>query len=132
MGIFRLVQFLDTGLQDGVGSRNAMANRDLVTQRCLRQIIGQARLKRLIRAGWLTPVERNAHSILFDPRDVHAALRRLEHQRCPPDRIEVMRVRDSEKLNGHSYVKKGRPQRPGVDEIVVDFRGFSNCTSLEQ
>jgi hypothetical protein len=69
---------------------------DLLTQRTLQKVIGQSRLRRLCAAGWLLPVKRSPGKVLFDPRDVHAALRRLERQACPPDRIEVLRVRASE------------------------------------
>ena len=96
----------------------------LLTQRAARQIIGQARLKRLMRASWLKPIERNGRSVLFDPRDIRAALRRLELERCPPDRIEIAKVRASEVRNGHAYVKKGRPQPTPLDAIELDFSGF--------
>ena len=97
---------------------------ELLTQRAVGRIIGQSRLQRLLRAGWLAPVERNARQILFSQRDVHKALTRLERQRCPPDRIEIARVRASEVRNGHAYVKKGRPQPTPLDAIELDFSGF--------
>jgi hypothetical protein len=93
----------------------------LLTQHTVSRVIGQSRLRRLVRAGWLKPAEHNVHSVLFSPRDVHAALTRLERQVCPPDRIEVARVRASEVRNGHPRVRKGRPQRPGIDAIELDF-----------
>jgi hypothetical protein len=93
----------------------------LVSQHTVSRVIGASRLRRLLRAGWLTPVQRNAYSILFSPRDVHAALTRLEREVCPPDRIEVARVRASEARNGHPRVRKVRPQPPGLDAIELDF-----------
>ena len=68
---------------------------------------------------WLKPCRQEPHRVLFDPHDVHAALRKLERQACPPDRIEVARVRASETRNGHPRVR--RPPRPGLREIELDF-----------
>jgi hypothetical protein len=93
----------------------------LLTQHTVSRVIGASRLRRLLRAGWLEPVKSNAYSILFSPRDVHAPLRRLERRVCPPDRIEVARVRASEKRNGHAYVPKPRPQPLGIDAIELDW-----------
>jgi hypothetical protein len=93
----------------------------LLTQHTVKRVIGQSRLQRLVRAGWLKPVRRDGHSILYAPRDVHAALRRLERKFCPPDRIEVARVRLSEARNDHPRVLKERPPRPGLREIELDF-----------
>ena len=70
--------------------------------------------------GGLAPVERNAYSILFSPRDVHAALARLDGRVCPPDRIEFARVRASEARNGHPRVSKEKV-RPQLDVIDLDF-----------
>ena len=62
----------------------------------LAEVLGEARLLRFIRAGWLTPAQRTSSRVLFRVSDVHAALRRLERgQICPPDQIEVARVRAS-------------------------------------
>jgi hypothetical protein len=97
----------------------------LVSQRRVAEIIGWSRLQRLRAAGWLRPARSDARSVLFDPRDIHAALTKLERQRCPANQIEVARVRLSEKRNGHAYVKKGRPQRPGPGDIVVDFSALN-------
>jgi hypothetical protein len=33
----------------------------------------------------------------------------------------VAEVRNRELRNGRAYVKKGRPQRPGIDAIELDF-----------
>jgi hypothetical protein len=94
----------------------------LLTQHIVRQVIGQTRLLRLVRAGWLAPAQRSPTRVLYRPSDVHAALRRLERQACPPDRIEIMRVRDSEKRNGYPRVRKpSRPQPSGIDAIELDF-----------
>ena len=79
---------------------------------------------RLVRAGWLVPVERSPSRVLFSVRDVHAALRQLERRFCPPDQIAIAQVRASEKRNGRGYVRKGRSSKPGIDEIAVDFSEF--------
>jgi hypothetical protein len=50
----------------------------LLSQRALGRILGTARVLRMIRAGWLKPVEHNASATLFDPRDVRTALKRME------------------------------------------------------
>ena len=97
----------------------------LLTQRTLRRIIGQSRLKRLVRAGWLAPVERTPSRVLYRVSDIHAALSRLERRRCPPDRIEVARVRASELRNGHPRVRKEKAAPPGLDAIQVDFSAFN-------
>src|SRR5258708_25671133 len=88
----------------------------LLTQRTLSRVIGASRLRRLLREAWLRPVESNAHSILFSPRDIHAALTRLERERCPPDKVEILRVRESERRNDRGYVpKEKKPRRPAWD-----------------
>jgi hypothetical protein len=94
---------------------------DLLTQHTLRIIIGQSRLQRLVRAGWLAPVERNAHSILFNPRDVRKALSRLEHERCPPDKAEVLRVRLSEAAHGRGRVRAIKITPPVVDLTAIEL-----------
>jgi hypothetical protein len=59
---------------------------------------------------------------LSNPHDVHAALRKLERQACPPDRIEVARVRASELKNGHPRVRKPPPPQPvDLNTISLDF-----------
>jgi hypothetical protein len=96
----------------------------LLTKYTVSRVIGASRLRRLLRAGWLVPVERN----LFNPRDVHAAWKRLECRVCPPDRIEVARVRASEARNGRAYVKKvAKAAPPGLDaiEFELDFSAFN-------
>jgi hypothetical protein len=97
----------------------------LVSQRRVAEIIGWSRLQRLQNAGWLKPVERSPHSVLFRVSDIHAALSRLERERCPANRIDVARVRGWEARNGRAYVKKGRPQPPGIDAIELDFSAFN-------
>ena len=52
---------------------------------------------------------------------MRAALRRLERQACPPDRLEVARVRASEARHGHGYVKHFRKPPPGLDELELDL-----------
>jgi hypothetical protein len=93
----------------------------LLTQHIVRRVIGQSRLQRLIRAGWLKPIRRDDHSILYAPRDVHAALRRLERKFCPPDRIEVARVRLSEARNGHPGVRKEKPLKIKTLDFELDL-----------
>lgn len=83
--------------------------KDLFSKHLLRRVIGKARLQRLIRAGWLVPAEHTPTKVMFRPTDVHAALRRLERQACPPDKLEVARVRLSELRNGHPRVRKEKP-----------------------
>lgn len=97
----------------------------LLTQHIVSRVIGQSRLQRLLRAGWLKPVEHNGHGILFAPNDVHAALRMLERRFCPPDQIAVAQVRASELKHGRAYQKKkSRPQPQGLDAITLDFSQF--------
>ena len=101
----------------------------LINKRTVERVIGQTRLRRLLRAGWLAPAQpldgsRRHQAILFNPRDLHAALRRLERSVLPPDKIEVARVRASEARNGRTRVRKTDdppPPGPGLDEIVLDF-----------
>jgi hypothetical protein len=93
----------------------------LLTQRMLSRVIGATRLRRLVRAGWLVPVQRSPNRVLYRVSDVHAALKRLERQACPPDRIEIARVRASEARNGYPRVRKGRPQPPDWSAIELDF-----------
>jgi DNA-binding transcriptional regulator PaaX len=86
-------------------------------------IIGRVRLQRIVRAGWLAPIERMPRRVLYRVSDVHAALRRLEREHCPPDKAEVLRIRASEWRNGRGRVRKERKLRPTVDDIVLDFSG---------
>lgn len=97
---------------------------ELLAKRLLKRVLGAARLSRLIRAGWLVPHSRTPSRVLFRIADVHAALRRLECSPCPPDKLEVLRVRTSERRNGHAYVPKPRAQPPSLGEIELDFSGF--------
>jgi hypothetical protein len=98
---------------------------DLLTQTTVRRVIGQSRLARLIAAGWLEPVERRPSRVLYRVSDIHAALSRLEREACPPNRIESQRVRLWEQRTGNGYVKKGRPQSPGLEAIELDFSAFN-------
>jgi hypothetical protein len=99
---------------------------DLVSQQVLSHVIGATRLLRLVRAGWLTPAERNAHSVLYAPNNVHRALSRAEHSRCPADRIEIQRIRASELRHGRAYMRKGRPtaKPTGFEGFKLDLSGF--------
>lgn len=103
----------------------------LVTQHTLKKFLGAARVLRMIRAGWLKPVGRKTQAILFDPRDIRAALRRLELERCPPDKLEVMRVRQSEERNGHPRIRKKEVIHRTVNlnelEFELDFSDFQNA-----
>jgi hypothetical protein len=93
----------------------------LLNQITLKRAIGASRLLRLLRAGWLKPVERNGHGILFAPRDVHKALRMLERRFCPPDKVEIQRVRLSELRHGRQRVRKERKLKPTIDSIELDW-----------
>jgi hypothetical protein len=118
-----LDQRLDTKAREGVGSLPSrhMAE-DLLTQGTVSRVIGQSRLRRLLRAGWLTPSERTPSRVLFRASDVHAALRRLERgEACPPDRIEISRVRAWEQRTGRGYKKVPARKPPGLDAIELDF-----------
>jgi hypothetical protein len=105
-----------------------------ITQHRLAQVLGAARLRRLVRAGWITPVERTPSRVMFRAADVHACLRRLENgEICPADRIESARTNASAIRHGRGYVKKGRPQSPGIDAIKLDFStvNFASFRSAE-
>ena len=97
----------------------------LLSKRLLKRVIGASRLMRLLRAGWLKPIEHNGHGILFAPNDVHAALRMLERRFFQPYQIAVAAVRASELRHGRAYQKKGRPQPQGLDAITLDFSQFN-------
>jgi hypothetical protein len=89
----------------------------LLTQSRVIEILGWARLLRLQRNGWLKPVRRTPHTVLFSPADIRACWRRLERgEKLPPDRIESART-------NRNYVPKERirPQPPGIEEIELDF-----------
>jgi hypothetical protein len=94
----------------------------LLTQLTVRRVIGAARLNRLLRAGGLKPVERTPSRILYSPRDIHRALRRLERQVCPPDKIESIRVARSRERNGHAYVPV--PKKDKTPVWNLDFSAF--------
>ena len=95
----------------------------LLTQHTVTRVIRASRLRRLLRAGWLAPVERRPSRVLFSAHDVHVALTKLERQACPPDRIEVARVRASEARNGHPRVRKEEKIIESVDlnALELDF-----------
>jgi hypothetical protein len=98
----------------------------LINKKTVERVIGQTRLRRLLRAGWLAPVQpydgsRRRQAILFDPRDLHRALSKMERSVVPPDKIEVARVRASELRNGHGYVRHPRKPTPGPDELELDL-----------
>jgi hypothetical protein len=104
-----------------------------LTKRTVERVIGQTRLRRLLRAGWISPVGRNGQAILFDPLHVHAALRRMERSVVPPDKIEVARVRASEARNGHPRVRKTAdpppPDQRRLEEIEFEL-DFSSSASF--
>jgi hypothetical protein len=106
-----------------------MANGDLVTQGRLAQIIGWARLLRFQRNGWLAPVRRTPHAVLFSAADVRSCLRRLERgEILPADGIESARCNGSAIRHGRGYVKKVRPlpqvweiSRPTLPDLVINL-----------
>jgi hypothetical protein len=101
----------------------------LINKRTVERVIGQTRLRRLLRAGWIAPVpddsSRPRHAILFNPLHVHAALRRLERSVVPPDKVEVARVRASEARNGRARVRKTvdppPPDQRRLEEIEFEL-----------
>jgi len=109
----------------------------LLNKKTVELVIGQTRLRRLLRAGWLAPApmqpldgSRRRQAILFDPHDLHRALRRMERSVVPPDKIEVARVRASEARNGHPRVRKTAdpqppdPRRLEEIEFELDFSSY--------
>jgi len=94
----------------------------VLTQVTVAQVIGAARLQRLLRAHWLIPLPRIGKEVLYAAKDLHAAIRRLERgDLLPPDRDEVRRIRASEQKHGKGYVR--RPKEPSIfdlDEIHFD------------
>jgi hypothetical protein len=103
---------------------------ELINKQTVERVIGQTRLRRLLRAGWLAPAQPPGGSgrrqpVLFSPRDLHRALRRLEQSVVPPDRIEVARVRASEARHGRAYVRKTAdpppPDQRPVEDIVFEL-----------
>lgn len=96
----------------------------LVTQRNVALIIGWSRLRRLLNAGWLKPVERSPQRVVFRISDIHAALSRLERERCPANQIESQRVRAWEQRTGNGYQKVPARKTAGLEEIKLDFSAF--------
>jgi hypothetical protein len=96
-----------------------------LSKRIVGQVLGPTRLRRLRRAGWIVSAGRNGQTILFDPKTIRKALTRLERERVPADRLEIQRVRDSERRHGRSYVPHPRTPKPGIDEIELDFSAVS-------
>ena len=79
----------------------------LLNQSTVVQLIGEARLRRLLRAGWLAPQPRTSGKVFYASSDVRQVLRRLERgDYLGPDTIEVARVRDCERRHGRAYVRK--------------------------
>jgi hypothetical protein len=95
----------------------------LLTQHTVSRVIGASRLRRLLRAGWLTPAERTPSRVFYRVSDVRTTLRRLERgEVCPPDRIESDRVAKSKEWNGHAYVPKEKKVRRRVWDLGdLDF-----------
>ena len=93
----------------------------LLTQHTVSRVLGAARLLKLVRAGWLTPVKRTPNRVLYRAVDIHLVLRRLERgERPPPDHVESLRT-------NRNYVKKGPPPKPpGLDDLKLDFSGFEH------
>jgi hypothetical protein len=54
---------------------------DLLSQHMVARVIGRSRLKRLLRAGWITPTANSrtykTAPILYAARDIHGVLPRL-------------------------------------------------------
>jgi hypothetical protein len=97
----------------------------LLTQRIVGRVLGQSRLQRLLRAGWLAPRERTPSRVLFSQHDIHAALQRLERgEVLPPDRTEVSRVRAWEQRTGYAYVPKEKKPRRTVWDLELDLSAF--------
>jgi len=110
----------------------------LINKRTVERVIGQTRLRRLLRAGWLAPVQPldssgRRRAILFNPLDLHRALSRLERSVVPPDRLEVIRVRESEARHGRAYVRKTAdpppPDQRSLEEVVFEL-DFSSYVDL--
>jgi hypothetical protein len=79
----------------------------LLSQTVVMQLLGETRLRRLLRAVWLAPQPKTNGKVLYASQDVRAVIRRLERgDYLGPDPIEVARVRDSERRHGRSYVRK--------------------------
>jgi hypothetical protein len=110
----------------------------LINKKTVERVIGGSRLRRLLRAGWLAPVQPDDSSrwrqpILFSPHDLHRALTRLEQSVVPPDKIEVARVRASEAFHGRSYVRKTAdpppPDQRRLEEVEFEL-DFSSYVDL--
>jgi hypothetical protein len=103
----------------------------LINKCTVERVIGQTRLRRLLRAGWITPIaqpdgeSRRRQAILFSPRDLHRALSKMERSVVPPDKIEVARVRASEARNGHQRVRKTAdpppPDQRSLEEVLFEL-----------
>jgi hypothetical protein len=103
-----------------------MPEAPLVSQHTVSRVVGASRLQRLLRAGRLAPRERTPSRVLFSQRDVHAALQRLEREACPPDRIEVSRVRAWEQRTGRGYIRKERKVRRPAWDLELDLNALSS------
>lgn len=103
--------------------------KDFITQHRLGMILGDARLKRLCRNGWLAPVERTrSHgrfgTVLFSLADVRAVIKRLERgEFLRPDLIASKRVKAYRlRVTGGpgSRIFRVRPES-GFDEFLLNF-----------
>jgi len=95
----------------------------LLTQLAVTQVLGEARLKRLVRAQWLVAAQTRANGkVLYASQDVRAVIRRFERgEWLEPDRIEVARVRDSERRHGRGYIRKTTDEGiSDLNELCLD------------
>jgi len=83
------------------------------------QVLGEARLKRLQRGGWLARQPDGK----YKASDIRAVVRRFERGSgldLPPDTIESQRTNDSRRRHGHAYVKKAK--EPSIFDADADVR----------
>jgi hypothetical protein len=94
----------------------------LLSQLAVTQVLGEARLKRLVHAKWLAPQPRVNGKVFYASQDVRAVIRRFERgEWLEPDRIEVARVRDSERRHGRGYVRKTTDEGiSDLNELCLD------------
>jgi hypothetical protein len=104
-----------------------MSAERLLTQHGPAQLIGSARLRRWVRAGWLAAVERRRGGgrfamILFSPRDMRRILKRLERgERPAPDKLESARVMAARLRSNHRNDVARVRAVSGWDTFSLDF-----------